>query len=212
MSVRQLTSSGSGGKLQGRVDKTGMRALADRTDPILDAAFGVLAQYGYRRTAMEDIARAAGLSRTALYQHWRNKDDLFRALAIRYFDTGLRDMAMALAQPDQTVDQALMAAFAAKDGKFMQAVLSTPHGPELLEAGYAVTADIAAAGEARFAGVLAEWLARLPVPEGAGSPSEVAASIMAALKGLKSTASTLADYQAGQLALARLMARALRHD
>jgi AcrR family transcriptional regulator len=186
--------------------------VQDRKDMILDAAFGVFARYGYRRTVMEDVASAAGLSRTALYQHWRNKDDLFRALAQRYFDTGVQDMAAALAQPGQPIEPALMAAFAAKDGKFMQAVLATPHGAELLEAGYAVTADIAAAGEARFADVLADWLARLPVPAGAGGAATVAGSIMATLKGLKSSARTLAEYQAGQAALARLMARALRPD
>lgn len=186
--------------------------MQDRKDTILDAAFGVFAQYGYRRTVMEDIASAAGLSRTALYQHWRNKDDLFRALAQRYFDTGVRDMVQALATPGQPVEQALLAAFAAKDGKFMQAVLATPHGAELLEAGYAVTADIAAAGEARFTEVLADWLARLPVPADAGTATRVANSIMAAIKGLKSSARTLAEYHEGQATLARLMARALRLD
>ncbi|MGL4322366.1 MAG: TetR/AcrR family transcriptional regulator [Paracoccaceae bacterium] len=190
----------------------GRIAVQDRKDMILDAAFGVFAQYGYRRTVMEDIATAAGLSRTALYQHWRNKDDLFRALAQRYFDTGVQAMASALAQPGQSVEHALLAAFAAKDGKFMQAVLATPHGGELLEAGYAVTADIAEAGDTRFAEVLANWLDQLPVPAGAGAGADVAGSIMAALKGLKSSARSLAAYHAGQAALARLFARALRPD
>jgi AcrR family transcriptional regulator len=183
--------------------------VQDRKDIILDAAFGVFALYGYRRTVMEDIAIAAGLSRTALYQHWRNKDDLFRALAQRYFDTGVQDMTNALSQPGQSIEQALLAAFAAKDGKFMQAVLATPHGAELLEAGYAVTADIAEAGEARFTASLADWLASLPVPDDAGSATMVADSLMAALKGLKSTARTLPDYHAGQATLARIFARAL---
>jgi AcrR family transcriptional regulator len=184
--------------------------LQDRKDMILDAAFGVFARYGYRRTVMEDIAAAAGLSRTALYQHWRNKDDLFRSMAQRYFDTAARDMAQALAKPGQTIEQALVAAFTAKDGKFMQAVLTTPHGAELLEAGYAITADIADAGDARLAKVLADWLVALPIPAEAGDAMAVANSIMAAVKGLKTTARTLPDYQTGQANLARLFARALR--
>jgi AcrR family transcriptional regulator len=188
----------------------GPTALQDRTNIILDAAFGAFAQYGYRRTVMEDIAAAAGISRTALYQHWRNKDDLVRAFAQRYFDTAVLDMATALAQPDQSIEQALQAAFTAKDGKFMQAVLSTPHGPELLEAGLAVTADIAAAGEARVVTVLSDWLAALPVPPDAGQPPQIATTIMAALKGLKSTTHSLHDYVQGQATLARLFARALR--
>jgi AcrR family transcriptional regulator len=183
--------------------------VQDRKEMILDAAFGVFAQYGYRRTVMEDVATAAGLSRTALYQHWRNKDDLFRSLAQRYFATAEQDMVTALEAPGQTMEQALLAAFAAKDGKFMQAVLSTPHGAELLEAGYAVTADIAEAGEARLEAALANWLTRKAIPADAGPVAAIASSIMAALKGLKSTAHALPEYQAGQATLARLFARAL---
>lgn len=114
----------------------------DRQDAILDAAFGAFATYGYRRTSMDDIARGAGLSRTALYLHYRNKEDIFRSLAVRYFDEALRDMTAALNVPGQTLQQALLAAFVAKDGKFMEAVLSTPHGEELMDAGFSVTGDL----------------------------------------------------------------------
>ena len=78
----------------------------DRQDAILDAAFGAFATYGYRRTSMDDIARGAGLSRTALYLHYRNKEDIFRSLAARYFDEALRDMTAALHLPGQTLEQA----------------------------------------------------------------------------------------------------------
>lgn len=183
--------------------------MQDRKDIILDAAFGVFAQYGYRRTVMEDVASAAGMSRTALYQHWRNKDDLFRALAARYFTQAAQDMAAALAGATE-VEQALLAAFTAKDGKFMQAVLATPHGPELLEAGFSVTADIAAAGEGALVRVLAEWLATQSVPADLGPPLALADTIMFALKGLKTSARSMADYNAGQARLARIFARALR--
>lgn len=188
--------------------ETGPIAVQDRKDTILDAAFGVFAQYGYRRTVMEDIASAAGLSRTALYQHWRNKDDLFRALAIRYFDEAARDMALALTAASG-MEQALLSAFVAKDGKFMQAVLTTPHGPELLEAGFAVVADIAATGEARFVSVLAGFLQTRTIPPDLGGAQAVAHSIMTALKGLKMSARTMADYTDGQARMARLFARAL---
>ena len=61
-------------------------AMIDRQKTVLNAAFQAFATYGYRRTSMEDVARVAGLSRTALYQHFRNKEDIFRSLAVNYFD------------------------------------------------------------------------------------------------------------------------------
>lgn len=183
--------------------------LSERQDTILDAAFHAFATYGYRRTSMDDIAKGAGLSRSALYLTYRNKEDIFRSLAIRYFDEAIRDMAGALASPGQSPEQALLAAFVAKDGKFMEAVLSTPHGEELLDAGFSVTGDLAAAGEARMADVLAQWLARSPLPDGIGTPIDVARSIIAAVKGLKTSVRSMEEYREGQARLARLFARAI---
>lgn len=188
---------------------TSVQPLPDRQDTILDAAFHAFATYGYRRTAMDDIARGAGMSRTALYLHYRNKEDIFRSLAVRYFEEALRDMTAALDRPGQSVEQALLAAFVAKDGKFMEAVLTTPHGEELLDAGFSVTGDLAAAGEAQMVASFATWLARRKLPEGVGTPAEVAQAIMAAVKGLKTSARSLNEYRAGQARLARLFARAL---
>ena len=47
---------------------------------ILKAAFEVFITYGFRKTSMDDIARAAGMSRPGLYQLFANKTDIFRAL------------------------------------------------------------------------------------------------------------------------------------
>ena len=185
------------------------RSVSDRQDAILDAAFHAFATYGFRRASMEDIARGANLSRTALYLRFRSKEDIFRSLAERYFDEAVSDMATALATPGRTVEQALASAFVAKDGKFMDAVLGTPHGSELMDAGFTISGDLAQAGEARMVSTLADWLHLRPLPDGIGTPQEVAATIMTALKGLKSQPGPLCDYRTGQARLARLFARAI---
>lgn len=183
--------------------------MPERLDTILDAAFRAFATYGYRRTAMDDIAKGAGISRSALYLHFRNKEDIFRSLAARYFDEALRDMVSALERPGQTLERALLAAFIAKDGKFMEAVLTTPHGEELMDAGFSVTGDLAAAGEARMVDALGEWLSRRPIPQGLGTARDVAATIITSVKGLKTSVRGMEDYRAGQARLAALFARAL---
>lgn len=180
-----------------------------RPDSILDAAFQTFASYGYKRTAMDDIARAAGMSRTALYLHFRSKEDIFRSLGIRYFEEALRNMEAALTRPGQTVEQALFACFVAKDGKFMEVVLSTPHGSELMDAGFAVTADLALEGERQTVALIARWLETKGVPPPLAPASAVAETIVAALKGLKSGVTTLEALRAGEARLAALIARAL---
>lgn len=184
------------------------QSLPDRQDAILDAAFHAFATYGYRRTTIEDIARGAGLSRTAVYLHFRSKEDVFRSLSERYFDTCLTDMQAALASPGPAED-VLRAAFAAKDGKFMDVVLGTPHGRELLDAGFAVSADLAQAAEARMAQALAAWIDGQGGAATLGDSGAAAAMVIAALKGLKTSAASLVDYRARQAVLARMLARAL---
>ena len=46
---------------------------------ILDAALKKFSAYGFARTAMADIAEGADMSRPALYQHFENKEEIFRA-------------------------------------------------------------------------------------------------------------------------------------
>lgn len=182
--------------------------LAEKQEAILAVAFSCFAAYGYRRTAMEDIAQAAGMSRSALYLHWRNKEDIFQSLAQRHFVAAAQDMRAALLVRAASAE-ALEAAFVAKDGKFMELVLTTPHGRELLDAGFELGADIVAQGEAALRAVLAEWLETVSLPESLGTAEEVAESILVALIGLKKTASTFVAYQQGRRRLAQIFARAI---
>ncbi len=182
---------------------------ADRQDTILEAAFAAFATYGFRRTSMDDIAQKAGMSRSALYLHYRNKEDIFRSLTQRYFETSVANVAAVLSA-DGEPDEILAAAFVAKDGAIMEVVLGTPHGSELMDAGFATSGDLAAEGEARIVALLAAWLAGRRLPEGIGSPEEIAQTIMAALKGLKSSAHDFRSYRAGQERLARMFGRAIQ--
>lgn len=180
-----------------------------RQDTILDAAFHAFSTYGFRRTSMEDIAQGAAISRSALYLHFRNKDDIFKSLAKRYFEDAATAVAAALANPDRPAADALASAFLAYDGKFMEVVLGTPHGAEMLEAGHLISADLVTTGEARIRALLENWLNTAPLPAALGSANQLAAIIHASLKGLKSAATSLEGYRAAQRQLAQMVALAL---
>ncbi|HET6153776.1 MAG TPA: helix-turn-helix domain-containing protein [Marmoricola sp.] len=53
------------------------------TSAILDAARQVFEQYGARRANVEDVARAAGVSRSTLYRAYPTKEALLRAVLDR---------------------------------------------------------------------------------------------------------------------------------
>ncbi|MEY8837478.1 TetR/AcrR family transcriptional regulator, partial [Cribrihabitans sp. XS_ASV171] len=171
---------------------------------ILKSAWDAFARYGFRKTSMEDIARGAGMSRPALYLHYAGKEAIFRSLVQYYYDDAAESVARVLAGPG-TVPDLLAAAFAAQGRGVVQAMLSSPHGMELLDTGNATSADIAAEGEARIAAVYAAWLereARAGRVRLEGAATDLALTITAALKGLKAAVPDYADYarRVGQLA------------
>ena len=47
-----------------------------RRAAILETAMRVFLRYGFKKTSMDDLARAAGLSRQGLYLHYRTKEEL----------------------------------------------------------------------------------------------------------------------------------------
>jgi AcrR family transcriptional regulator len=77
-----------------------------KLEAVLDAADQCLRRHGVRKTTMEDIARAAGMSRPAVYQYVRNRDDAFRRLAARAYTAALVS-AEAEAIGDGTLAQRL---------------------------------------------------------------------------------------------------------
>ncbi len=56
---------------------------SQRADRILDAAARLIEHYGYDKTTVSDIAAEAGVSKGAIYLHWKSKDELFEALLLR---------------------------------------------------------------------------------------------------------------------------------
>lgn len=185
-----------------------------RQKAILAAAFEVFRLYGFRRTAMEDIAQAAGMSRAALYLHYRNKEDIFQSLVQAYFDATCTEVARILGQ-GLPPEQALTAAFAAHGGPIIEALLNSPHGAEFIDAKTLVSAETIRAGEGRLTAVYADWLGREEVAgrvalAGVGNSVACAETLLAALNGMKAGVTDYSAYAAAVARLAAMFGRALR--
>lgn len=182
-----------------------------RAHAILMSAWQAFATYGYRKTSMDDIARGAGMSRPALYLHYRNKDDIFRSLVHMYYDSTAQRVAEALGDNSDPAT-VLAAAFRGQMGEAMEAMLTSPHGMELFDTGAATAADIKQAGEARLQELYADWLARsetagrLRLPD---TPDKVAATLITALKGIKTSGAGYGDVLTRLDVLARVFGNGL---
>lgn len=77
------------------------RAPTDTGARILDAAFDRVMDIGLGRTTVEDVARAAGLSRQTIYRYFPSKEHLITALVLREEERFLDGIREAFARdPD----------------------------------------------------------------------------------------------------------------
>ena len=72
--------------------------------PLLDAALDVFLRYGFKRTTMGHIAKAAALSRPSLYARYANKDEVYAAVLQLHIHRMIADLKTAWATCD-TLDQ-----------------------------------------------------------------------------------------------------------
>jgi AcrR family transcriptional regulator len=84
---------------------------APRRRALLDAAATVFMRFGYRKASMDEVARAAQISRQGLYLHFATKEELFRAAVKQLLEEGLHAAGEALRDPHLTVEARLVAAF-----------------------------------------------------------------------------------------------------
>jgi len=68
-----------------------MRRSAEQTRlRILDAAYGLFWRQGFLRISMDEIAARVGITKRALYQHFRSKDDLMAAVLVYASDLAMK--------------------------------------------------------------------------------------------------------------------------
>ena len=80
-------------------------AREDKLPKIYEAALKVFAQYGYRRTRVEDIATELGMTKGNLYLYVKNKRDLYEKAVAHGLLRWQSMVSKAIADIDDTVEQ-----------------------------------------------------------------------------------------------------------
>src|SRR4051812_13723659 len=93
----------------------------DRRGVVLTAALETFLRYGYRKTSMEDIARAAAISRPGLYFLFTSKQELFAAAVTRALEQDLQTAAHVLNDESRSLPERLVDAFDAWTGRYLGA-------------------------------------------------------------------------------------------
>ena len=127
----------------------------DRKELVFDAASDVFAAYGFRRTSMNDIAQAAGISRPALYLLFNNKEDLFRQMATARQNFAIDQATNELAS-DASLPERVAAAIQTYEAVYYEPVSESPHGAELMDVNLSIAADDMQKGHERLIAALAK--------------------------------------------------------
>jgi TetR/AcrR family transcriptional regulator len=98
----------------------------EQTKRILSASRTQISRHGIRRTSMEDLARAAGISRTTLYSRFPNKEAILRALMIRELQTYSQQVEQILShkplRPEALEDVFVLTIQLTADNPFFQGI------------------------------------------------------------------------------------------
>ncbi len=177
-----------------RVAESG--ADGGRRKHVLNAALLVFARYGYRKASMEEVARAADISRPGLYFHFSSKQELFQAAVAHSLDDALAAAQAALADPNRPLRDRLIEAFDAWTGRYV-GPLAAEIGT-LIENSPGLLGAMATEYPDRFAGSLTEGLAtkagRLPADREI-APADVAQTLLATASGIKHDVSTRDEFR-----------------
>lgn len=77
------------------------RRLEQTRSLLLDAAEEVFAEKGFTTATLDDIARAAGYTKGAIYKHFATKEELFLAVSDRYWRRYFDNFAEVMSSSEQ---------------------------------------------------------------------------------------------------------------
>jgi AcrR family transcriptional regulator len=180
--------------------KTLAKKSDEKRQAVFKAALEVFSQYGFRRTAMNDIAQSAGISRPALYLIFDNKEDLFRQLVTSLQDEAILQAVQAL-DKQEPLPARIVSAILAYENIYYVPVSKSRHGAELMDASQSLAADDMKKGHGRLIAHLAKAISAAASKGEADlaqmdvKPQPFAELLMWSVSGQKKAATSTKDFQ-----------------
>jgi len=176
----------------------------------------VFCRYGFRKTSMLDLAQAAGVSRAALYLHFKNKEDVFRSGSERAHAEVLQSVAAVLGEKGDVLDRIEAAILVFLRG-LIDDIGASPHAQELFDVNTALAGDITRTTREKLTGLVeqalknAEAFHELSFVTVGAPPLDLARMIVAIVDGVKHTQGAGAELRSAISLFMRLLRAALHN-
>ena len=162
-------------------------------------ALEVFGRYGFRKTSMDEVARAADISRQGLYLYFASKEALFRAAVRQELDTALGEACRCLDEEGAALDRRVVAALDAWLGRYVGSMLASDISGLLqnpvVQIGDMVDAAVAAF-DTRLASAVAAATAEADRRRLGVTPEEIAAALHTVGQGAKYLSSARGESRA----------------
>lgn len=160
----------------------------DKLGRVIEAAADVFLRYGYARTTMGDIAKAAGISRPALYLLFPGKEPVFEAATMFLAQRRLEDIRAALAS-QKGLRERLETACLMLLVRVFELQRSAPDALDMDDLRFPVVREIYAMFEQFFASIIADEVAAPAI-----SPDMAARVLLYGARGLREVADSPEEY------------------
>jgi AcrR family transcriptional regulator len=185
--------------------------LEPKVSALLDAAVGVFARFGYRKASMDDVARAAGVSRQGLYLSFANKEELFRRALVHSLRSQLAAAAAALSRTEDNLETRLIAACMEWSGRFVGSLGAD--ASDLMCASTSLAGATLSDYEWQFEEALTNAISASPMADTCAAANleiaDLARALHATSRGLKQSCKSREEFVRGMTAAVRMMCRPL---
>lgn len=166
--------------------------LGGRRAAVLGAALLVFARFGYRKASMDEVARAAGVSRQGLYFLFGSKQDLFEAAVSAALEQDVAAARAALAEPGRPLAARLVEAFDRWAGRYVGPL--TADVAAVLDGTLGPSGQLVARQRREFADLVTAALTDAVDEARATVARQVARTLLSVSVGAKHGAATRAEY------------------
>ncbi len=143
----------------------------------------VFATYGFRKTSMADIAKAAGISRQSLYKKFASKEDVFDWV-VKTFGENVYAHAVELFEDMSHPTETILSVFDVWTGVHIDMLRTMPHGTEILDLAISSGQKTEENSETKFYNKLNFYLLESGLAKSQTHAEELGFVLKAAAKGL----------------------------